>query len=331
MATIAELARIAADHGLMGLLHPHSASYVEFADEIDRALADLDPALVGICADTGHLAYAGVDPIAFYRRHHARTPYSHFKNVDGAARERALADELEFFQAISAGVFCGLPDGVVDFRDLKIALEETGYDGWATIEQDNDPRQGGDPLAEDQVEVVNMGSDMNQLMTGQAQAVTGWLTNTNALKVVGAGRVDMMLWDTGIQLYANPYYVTDKTLDENFDAVVSYLRGSARGWAFVKNNPEQAVDMLVKAYPNLSRESDLEAIGPVLGFSFNEATRAKGWGDMTRANWEEQIRIYADLGQFKGAVPTVDDVMTTAVLDATADVRAKCWRISAPT
>ncbi len=178
-------------------------------------------------------------------------------------------------------------------------------------------------IPEDQVEVVNMGSDMNQLLTGQAHAVTGWLTNTNALKVVGDGRVDMRLWDTGIQLYANPYYVTDRTLDENFDAVVSYLRGSARGWEFVKKNPEQAVDFLVKAYPNMSRESELEAIGPVLGFSFNEATRAKGWGDMTRENWEEQIRIYADLDQFKGAVPTVDDVMTTAVLDATADVRAK--------
>ena len=48
-------------------------------------------------------------------------------------------------------------------------------------------------IAEDQVEVVKMGSDMDQLMTGQAAAVTGWMTNTNALKVLGDGRVDMML------------------------------------------------------------------------------------------------------------------------------------------
>ena len=147
METIGALATIARDHGLAGVLHPHAACYVEFADEIDRALADLDPGLVGICMDTGHLAYAGVDPIAFYRRHHARVPYFHFKNTDGTARRRALAEKLEFFDAISAGVFCALPDGVVDFRDLKTALEETGFDGWATIEQDNDPRQGSDPVA----------------------------------------------------------------------------------------------------------------------------------------------------------------------------------------
>ena len=57
-----------------------------------------------------------------------------------------------------------------------------------------------------------MGSDMNQLMTGQAAAVTGWLTNTNALKILGEDRVDMMLWTPASQLYANVYYTTDDML-----------------------------------------------------------------------------------------------------------------------
>lgn len=178
-------------------------------------------------------------------------------------------------------------------------------------------------IAEDQVEIVNMGSDMNQLMTGQAQAVTGWLTNTNALKVLGEDRVDLMLWDTGIQLYANVYYSTDTEISDNPDVLASYLRGSARGWGFVKENPEAAVDMLVEAYPNLDRASELEAVKTVLGFSFNDVTAKDGWGAMNRANWEKQVKTYADLDQFKGAVPTVDDVMTTKILDMTAETRAK--------
>ena len=80
-------------------------------------------------------------------------------------------------------------------------------------------------IAEDQVTLVNMGSDMNQLMTGQADAVTGWQTNTNALKMLGDKRVDMMLWDTGIQLYANVYYTTDDTLAEHADVLADFLRG----------------------------------------------------------------------------------------------------------
>ena len=176
-------------------------------------------------------------------------------------------------------------------------------------------------IAEDQVEVVKMGSDMNQLMTGQAQAVTGWMTNTNALKVLGDGRVDMMLWDAGIQLYANVYYATDEMLAEHGDVLVRYLTGSARGWGYAKENPEAAVDHLVSEYVNLDRASELEAVGPVLGFSFDGTTATEGWGAMNPENWQKQIDVYAGLEQFKGDVPTVGDVMTTDILAATEALR----------
>ena len=44
---------------------------------------------------------------------------------------------------------------------------------------------------------------------------------------------------------------------------------------------------------------------------------------MTRENWAAQVDTYAKLGQFKEKVPTVDDVMTLAILDATTDIRKK--------
>lgn len=176
-------------------------------------------------------------------------------------------------------------------------------------------------ISEDDVTIVNMGSDMNQLMTGQAQAVTGWLTNTNALKVLGDDRIDLMLWDTGIQLYANVYFATDETINNNPDVLASYLRGSARGWGYARENPEAAVDMLVEAYPNLDRESELEAVGQVLEFSFNENTAENGWAAMNRDNWAAQVETYASLDQFKGEVPSVDDVMTLSILEATSDIR----------
>ena len=176
-------------------------------------------------------------------------------------------------------------------------------------------------IAEDQVTVVNMGSDMNQLMTGQAQAVTGWKTNTNALKILGEDRVDMMLWDTGIQLYANVYFTTDEMLSSSPEVLTGFLQGSARGWGYAKENPEEAVDLLVAAYPNLDRDSELAAVDAVLGFSFDQTTSADGWGAMNADNWSAQVETYASLGQFKGEVPTLDAVMTTQVLEATEAVR----------
>jgi NitT/TauT family transport system substrate-binding protein len=178
-------------------------------------------------------------------------------------------------------------------------------------------------IAEDQVTIVNMGSDMNQLMTGQAQAVTGWQTNTNALKVLGDKRVDLMLWDTGIQLYANVYFSTDTTLNDSPETLEKFVRGSARGWGYARENQKAAVDMLVEAYPNLDKASELDAIGSVIDFSFNETTAEHGWGAMNRDNWAAQVETYASLDQFKGTVPTVDDVMTLAILEATTKTRMK--------
>ena len=178
-------------------------------------------------------------------------------------------------------------------------------------------------ISEDNIEVSVMGGDMGPLMTGQVDVVTGWKTNVNALSILGDERVDMALWDTGIQLYANPYYTTDSVLAENRDMVEATIRAIARGWGWAHDNPEGAVDYLVERYPNLDRDSELRAVDLVIGYSFNDRTAANGWGTMTRENWQAQIDIYNQLGQFASGAPALEDVMTLDILEATADARPK--------
>ncbi len=178
-------------------------------------------------------------------------------------------------------------------------------------------------IPEDQVELKVIGSDMAPLMTGQVDAITGWKTNINALSVLDDQRVDMTLWDAGIQLYANPFYTTDSVLAEHGDKVEAMIRAISRGWGWVRENQEQAVDYLVERLPNLDKESELKAVPLVVDYSFSESTKAGGWGVMTRENWQAQIDTYADLDQFAKGAPAVDDIMTLDILDKTADVRPK--------
>ncbi len=178
-------------------------------------------------------------------------------------------------------------------------------------------------ISEDQVEVSVMGGDMSPLMTGQVDVATGWKTNVGALSVLGDKRVDMTLWDSGIQLYANPYYVTDSMLADHGDKVTAAIRAISRGWGWSQENPEGAVDALVERYPNLKKENEMKAVGLVLGYSFNEKTKAEGWGVMTADNWQAQISTYDNLGQFKNGAPKLEDIMTLDILNATADVRPK--------
>lgn len=176
-------------------------------------------------------------------------------------------------------------------------------------------------IPEDKVTVVNMGSDMNQLMTGQAQAVTGWLTNTAALSVIGKDRVDMSLWDTGIHLYANVYFASDKTIAQHSDLLEAFLRAAARGWGYARDHQAEAVELLVKTFPMLDKAAEMQAVSEVIGFSFDDTTKAEGWGAMNADTWAAQIAAYAKLGQFKGPTPKLDEVMTLALLDATAQAR----------
>jgi len=178
-------------------------------------------------------------------------------------------------------------------------------------------------IKESDVEVSVMGADMAGLMQGRVDVVTGWKTNINALAVLGDQRVDLSLWDAGIKLYANPYYITDQMLAEHNDKVVAIMRAAARGWGWVYDNREKAVEYLVEAYPNLDKASEMKAVDLIMDYSFDANTKANGWGIMTKDNWQEQIDTYDKLGQFKSAAPTLDDMITLSVLDATADVRPK--------
>ncbi|UUZ65139.1 ABC transporter substrate-binding protein [Polaromonas sp. P1-6] len=180
-------------------------------------------------------------------------------------------------------------------------------------------------IAEKDVNIIPIGGDMMPLMTGQVDAVTGWQTNTTAMKVLGADRVDLRLWDAGVRLYALPYYATTQTLQTRSDVLQRFLRATTRGWAYAYKNREQAVDLLIKEYSNLNRADERVTLDALMDYAFNPSTQANGWGTMERATWQEQISLYAELGQFTKRVPKVDEVMTMDILNATRDFRLKSF------
>lgn len=178
-------------------------------------------------------------------------------------------------------------------------------------------------IDEKQLEVVVIGSEMTPLLTGQADVVSGWITNTTTLKVLGPDRIDMRLWDAGVRLYALPYYATKDTIEKKPEMLAAYCRAAAKGWAYARSNIEKSVDMMIKEYPNLVKADEVEASAVLMKFIFNAKTAANGWGTFETSVWQEQIALYDELKQFSAGAPKLDDVMTTAILDATKDKRAK--------
>ena len=137
LAGLRQVGAIAIEHDLIPVLHPHVGSHVEFIDEIERVLSDTADDGMQLCVDTGHIAYAGIEPVRFIAEHRDRCRYLHFKDVDPIVHQQVLREQIGFFDAIALGVFCPIGRGVVDFVALARELDN-GFHGPGTVEQDRD-------------------------------------------------------------------------------------------------------------------------------------------------------------------------------------------------
>jgi inosose dehydratase len=128
--------------GLLSAFHPHGSTYVETPDEVDSFLAQTDPALVGLCYDTGHFALGGGDPVEGIFRYADRIRSVHFKDFNPEVVEQARREHMNYTEMIGVGLFTELGGGSVDFPAVLAALHEIGYEDWITVEQDVLPGMG---------------------------------------------------------------------------------------------------------------------------------------------------------------------------------------------
>lgn len=141
MDHISQIAELAwREYGVRAVVHPHAGGYIEFADELAQLVRDIPYETAGLCLDTGHLYYAGMDPVATLRQYARQTDYLHFKDIDRAIFEQVMGERIRFFDACGKGVMCPIGRGVIDYPAIAALLAELGYQGHITIEQERDPR-----------------------------------------------------------------------------------------------------------------------------------------------------------------------------------------------
>jgi inosose dehydratase len=129
------------------LLHPQFESHLYQREHIEAFLEEIPPDKVSLCFDVGHYALGGGDPIEFFRRHRQRIASLRLKNIDRMIRTEAVdAESMDFARAVGVGVFCELSQGELDLRAFRRVLTETGYSGWAVVDQDMYPVGFDKPL-----------------------------------------------------------------------------------------------------------------------------------------------------------------------------------------
>jgi inosose dehydratase len=133
------LGKIAASAGMRLCYHHHMGTGVMTRADVDRLMASTDPELVHLLLDTGHLVFAGDDPLSAARAHAGRIKHVHLKDIRPQVVSKVREEGLSFADGIEAGVFTVPGDGAIDFVPILDVLGAAGYQGWLVVEAEQDP------------------------------------------------------------------------------------------------------------------------------------------------------------------------------------------------
>jgi len=136
-----ELGRIAGSAGMKLSYHHHMGTGVMTRADIDRLMASTDPDLVHLLLDTGHMAFAGDDPLEVARAYADRIGHVHLKSIRPEVVSRVREEGLSFQEGIELGVFTVPGDGGIDFRPILEVLADAHYQGWLVVEAEQDPNK----------------------------------------------------------------------------------------------------------------------------------------------------------------------------------------------
>jgi inosose dehydratase len=139
-AKLSELAKWAADRGCGLAYHHHMGAMVQDAGDIDWLMEGSTDDLT-LLYDTGHLHFAGADPLAVLDKWGDRVSHVHVKDVRQPVLDWVRAEDRSFLDGVAAGVFSvpGDPEGCIDFQAITDRLKAMDYQGWIVVEAEQDP------------------------------------------------------------------------------------------------------------------------------------------------------------------------------------------------
>ena len=182
-------------------------------------------------------------------------------------------------------------------------------------------RKNGIP--EDQVQKVIIGSDMTPLMTGQVDAVTGWITNTTALKVLGTDC--HRLAPMGLRRPPlRPALLRDnRHADAKAGPARRLPQGGGPRLGLRQSQSRQGGRSPGAGIPQSRARRRTHRRADHVRRGIHRPHQDHGWGSFDPAVWQAQIDQYDELKQFPAGKPKLDQVMTTKILEMTENDRPK--------
>ena len=134
---LGEAAEAITAEGVRAALHQHVGSLVEVEQEVRSVLDAIPESILGFGPDTGHLAWAGMDPASVMASYTGRIAAMHLKDAHLDRAAQAKAQQLDYHAATRGGsaLWTELGRGDIDLTAALGALPDT-FAGWVVVEAD---------------------------------------------------------------------------------------------------------------------------------------------------------------------------------------------------
>ena len=133
-----QLGRIANENDMTLCYHHHMGTGVMFRPEVDRLMNETDPEAVNLLLDTGHLYWAGDDPLDMTKAYADRIKHVHLKDIRHDRMVQCNETDCTFIEGVIDGVFTVPGDGAIDFKPIFQILADSDYKGWLMVEAEQD-------------------------------------------------------------------------------------------------------------------------------------------------------------------------------------------------
>ncbi|EYU16978.1 myo-inosose-2 dehydratase [Photorhabdus aegyptia] len=135
---LTEFARYTQKQGVQIAYHHHMGTVIETEEDINHLMENTGDE-VGLLLDTGHLTFAGADPLTVTERWAKRINHVHCKDIRPDVLNDIKNRKTSFLDAVLSGVFTVPGDGCVDYPAIFQVLKKQNYEGWLVVEAEQDP------------------------------------------------------------------------------------------------------------------------------------------------------------------------------------------------
>jgi NitT/TauT family transport system substrate-binding protein len=145
------------------------------------------------------------------------------------------------------------------------------------------------------------------LLEKRVDALLGGLDDQYFLvKQKGANPAGMKFADHGANTVGLTIITSQSMIDSKPDLIKRFLKATARSWKAAIQDPDAAIDALLKLRPDLDRVSQKGQLLADISFIPSEANKGKPFGYNADADWQRTMQILKEYRDLKTDKPATD-------------------------